>query len=751
MRKANSRSSHALKRALLLTLHLAAASPEYGNVGGSWRTASLSVGADKNGMSSANGRQLEFSDPFNSWLYQRELAIGDFQDLDALYQDASIQLPNTSLSGTILFSDWTVDVTDLRCQNLSIGDLEVSYVRQSNQLAAITLDAIQLNFSCYLDYNYNYLFVNGGGQATAITDDNSANISVAFTSSDFDQDGPTGFMIQSCQAAFNFATLDFHGNGIGLVSSLLNVVEPLLRSFIQQKTEEFACQALNKLNASATQLLQSISSILEPYLNDTANNETVTPVSEAVLLRNATNVTLLSYQDPNGTLAKVVDLLIKEAGSFLGGESSNSKNSSSPDLNVNDVIRSFVLDQDGSLTINASSLSSLVKNGTLLDGGGAFTQTLLQLDSVRILGLDSFTRFVFAPVDNYTLQASFTLESLSLEASFFWEIQPPDATSASPNVTENLSVQLDLGQINVTASLLAAIDQDLLGALPLGALLNTSKILSCLFSIFYETDLTTLDVMVQELGQPIVTGFQSSPGLARVTNTTLNAVYDMYHDVLLRAVPGFFQTTVRNMLSNIIHENLNNSSCQLPALPNSTNALVDLRDLLLPPKAALALGGSGTSPYGGLASFVKQFIDSQLLSVNNATGVPRINDVLIAPLSKDQSGTVGTFQYNGNLLTVDKTVNADALYAQIYFMVNDARIQNVAVDEPLSLLEPVLDEPYLLNNTASFGVNDSLPLQLRANVLFRLLGHGKFALVRHWKSAMLIPLSSTARPQHCFM
>ena len=46
---------------------------------------------------------------------------------------------------------------------------------------------------------------------------------------------------------------------------------------------------------------------------------------------------------------------------------------------------------------------------------------------------------------------------------------------------------------------------------------------------------------------------------------------------------------------------------------------------------------------------LKDLLDSMLLSSNPTTGTPRINDILIEPLTKQQSGEEGTLKFFGNV------------------------------------------------------------------------------------------------------
>jgi hypothetical protein len=117
-------------------------------------------------------------------------------------------------------------------------------------------------------------------------------------------------------------------------------------------------------------------------------------------------------------------------------------------------------------------------------------------------------------------------------------------------------------------------------------------------------------------------------------------------------------------------------------------------------------------------------VTDQLLATED-DGLASINSVLIRQLTEAQSGTKGTIHFEGDLLNTSKRVQVGGLDATVELKAYDARIENLdSVGEPLVLLDPVLNEPHLLNNTATFGVGPS-PLRLGIKFMFALLADGK--------------------------
>jgi hypothetical protein len=555
-----------------------------------------------------------------------------------------------------------------------------------------------------MDYQFHYLSSNSSGRADGSTSTASALLTSAFISDNFTVDGPTGFGVESCNASVDFTSLNFHGKGIGLVSALQTAAEPQLLEALVLESELFVCEALTTLNLTIIEFLQNFSN----FLNSTTGGNVTSPSeAEAILSTEISNTTLLSFSNPQGSLASVINFLVQEVTSYLGSYSN------ATDLYINDVMRSSILNNDGSLSLNASFLFN-VFDGAFFTGGSYFAQSYLVPETMQIFGLDTFTNFsTFQAVDNHTLQANFSLDSLTLLVSMVWEL--PDTS------VENVTLQIDLGQVIASADLLIAIDQDLLGALPLGSLLNSSELFNCIFSTLYDTQITNLLIEVGELGLPKVGGFESSPGSKLIASTFISAVYDMLHYVIQYSLPGFFQSTGAALLTNLTSQIFNQTTCPDPSPSTLTNGLVDMRDFLLSSSNATALGGTGTSPYGDVASSIKGLIDSLL--VDDSMGSPGINSLLIGPLTQQQSGIDGTLS---NLVSFNQYINAeDSVSARIRIELSDVNIENIAVGDPFFLLDPVLDQPYLLNNTATIGINDTTPVQVRADFFFHWDGDGK--------------------------
>ena len=279
--------------------------------------------------------------------------------------------------------------------------------------------------------------------------------------------------------------------------------------------------------------------------------------------------------------------------------------------------------------------------------------------------------------------------------------------------------------MDISLSFLLAIDLDALGSIKLGSVLDIGKILPCLLSSAREASLTELQVSVQEIDFE-VEGFQS-PEVSNAVADSTRVILQEFGDVILASLPAFFDTTVRALLNNWVDYYLSqesSTSCPSKISESSTQSFVDFRDLFLTEPGAVALGGVGTSPYGNLFRTLLDFANDYVLKVDPATGLAAINDVLVGPLSRMQSGTTGSLMFLGDLFNQGSRVAVGGLDARIQLQARDLHISNVdSIGSPLSILDPVINTGTLLNNTATFGVGN--PISIAFNFMFSLLGDGK--------------------------
>ena len=231
---------------------------------------------------------------------------------------------------------------------------------------------------------------------------------------------------------------------------------------------------------------------------------------------------------------------------------------------------------------------------------------------------------------------------------------------SAPNsdpIEEHFTVTVALNDIDIDFSFLLAMNTETLGNMQLGPLLDTETILQCIMGAAEHLSFTELSISVGDVVPPTLAGFLDS-GIDKIVSKGAAALFDMYEPVLLKAMPNFFQLFVREKLNRFVKNPL-----QLMKVCENTrlglSGLLDFRDLLMKPETASAHGGSGRSPYGNVVSWVWDLVQDQLFSADES-GLLAMNDVLVRPLTKAQSGEEGLLSFNQTLVDLNKQyVNLD--------------------------------------------------------------------------------------------
>jgi len=665
--------------------------------------------------SSAPWHPLQQTTSFTNF-YQRHLELGDFDSINGLIQDIAVTLPDTVLTQSLLGITLTLDLKELKCFGFNVGDIEVNYISSVTTSADFDLKVIQLDTTCTFNYNYDYSFLSGSGQGTAYTNDNSVVASLVFTQPNSDEP-PNALAVENCQIDLQITDLDFAG---GIVASILDTADRLIRGYIEGEVQRYACDKVNNLDQSATTLLGTIQSVLEKYLIDVDQTD---PLQAENDFNTTYSSSLVNFQDPKGGISTIVGALLSEASKFLAMTSTDTTTGETT-LGVNELIRTYLLDDSGTFALNASDVS-LPENGVLLQSDGNITSTLIAVLGMRVKGLDSFTRIdPLEDIGRYTLATSFSWQELALEVDMMVELSADNQDGGiTSNVTETVSIGVTFDQMEVSAALLLAIYHEALGSLQLGSLLNMKNILPCIFSTLAGANISQLDVSVGSIGMPTIVGF-NSPGMDRIFATLVEGLWGMYDQVIAKALPAFFSTTIRELLTSTIQKYVDSpEGCPSPVVPPNFD-FVDFRELFLNESEAISFGANGSSPFGDLGVLIRKLIDTEVIAPDSKTGLPKINKAVVDPLTEDQSNKTGTLLLPRDLLNVNSAFSIEKYDARIRFTVSEVKVENLnTMRAPLRLLDPVSDEANTLDNQITFS-NDSLPLSVGARVMLEIIGDG---------------------------
>lgn len=146
----------------------------------------------------------------------RQLAPGDFDGFKALFHNAQITLPPTNISEEVLDGDFELDIQKWHCEDVSIGDVIVSYAVESAKRMTVEIEIAQLDFQWHMTFHYSHLAVpDRDGSADIYTGNNQPVIKLAISSPSFAASPPTSVTVESCQANVTVTDIVLHGGFLG--------------------------------------------------------------------------------------------------------------------------------------------------------------------------------------------------------------------------------------------------------------------------------------------------------------------------------------------------------------------------------------------------------------------------------------------------------------------------------------------------------------------------------------------------------
>jgi hypothetical protein len=635
----------------------------------------------------------------------RLLSPGDFDEFNAIVEDAEIQLPDSLGSSTL-------KLYNIRCTDFSIGDTNLWSRQQDSRTVQLGVEVTDLDMFCIARYDYSGWLLNGRGDVEVTSRGNDVSVEGLAQSSNFDRVPPTGIEISTCNPTVNINDIDFNG---GILGVILNTVERLLRDIMERLIRNQLCSELEQGILSAEGFLDFAKETLDEY-NDDADSSSLDPIEVENSLQVPSSVNLLNLQDQESQFGQWVDEALDHVVSYLRTVVSD-RNTGETNLKANLLIREHLL-EDGALLIE---IADLPVDGILYQGHDVVTETTIRLDSVKLVGLDTLIQFdPMATIGRYTLQNRLGWEHLAFELEATIEIKPSsleDSIIESPSnarILEQVQVILGIDDLLADVSLLSAINQDLLESLQLGSLLQKENALPCLFSTIFRMEVSSFSVQANDIQTPRLDGFVSN-GLDRVFSEVMDAAFLLYEKILLDRSPAFFQKDIRPLLNErFLEKYIQDTSCA--PFNWEANAMVDFRDLLLPPLDALLAGGTGKEPYGNMfSSFVTPNLKEQVMQVD------KLNEQYIRPITKEQSGIEGTLAFESTLFEY-KDLEPSALYDKMEFRVSNVRIHNLdTVTGPLNLLDP-RDWNILFNTITLDSDGLSQALNVTASVLLSIGG-----------------------------
>jgi hypothetical protein len=174
-----------------------------------------------------------------------------FSTLNSIFSEVTLVLPDSSLSSNGL----DLTISELTCSDLSVQDIQLGHNSLSDTTKRIFINISGLEITCNYRWSYKWTIFSGSGFGVALLDPSSfASINFDFVSEDFEQYPPKDVNIDDCKSEVQIGDLNFDGDGLGFISSILNLFEGMLRDRIEGEVDMAVCtelKGLGEFNLSA--------------------------------------------------------------------------------------------------------------------------------------------------------------------------------------------------------------------------------------------------------------------------------------------------------------------------------------------------------------------------------------------------------------------------------------------------------------------------------------------------------------------
>ncbi len=395
------------------------------------------------------------------------------------------------------------------------------------------------------------------------------------------------------------------------------------------------------------------------------------------------------------------------------------------DLRINSLLRNLVLDNDRALNVEFNDL-------VIFDGRDLLTETIIELDRVKVYGLDTIDSFdSLEGAGKYTMLNHFSWQFLSVALDFTITMKPSSEENSIidvpgglvEEVVEKMTISAGINDVDVDFHILLAVDKEKVGGMELGSITDLSNVLPCVLDTIYEVEVAGFVVNSTGIDLPTLSGFVST-GIDKVMTNAASAVFNMYEASLIKVLPSIFQTSIRTALNDLLKKYIATAdkNCPKKEFP-SNKTFVNFGDLLLTQEEAVKVGGSGMSQYGHVFRDAMALLQDEILSIYLSDGRSYLNELIVSKITEKQSSIPGCLRFPNEYGTGFK-LELGEFVANMEFKLSNATIRNIdTISAPLNLLEPI--SPQALNNTLAIGVVNN-PLQGSVVLAFGLNDGRKF-------------------------
>lgn len=354
-------------------------------------------------------------------------------------------------------------------------------------------------------------------------------------------------------------------------------------------------------------------------------------------------------------------------------------------LRVNALVDDFILDGEETLILLFDDTSVQVDD------------LVLSLKEVKVDGLNSFQSLnLIDPIGAQTLVNEFEIERLSIEVVATMDML---STEEPP---QEVSISFGVNDLSVSVILFAAVNVEKVGNIPLGSIVDTNEILSCVLSTVDSLSVPSISVTSVSFEKPKIKGLMTDTG--DVLSASLDSVFEEFKVNIEEAVPVLMDTSVRKVINTVIETLMDGAQC--PEY-DTGDAVVDFRSMF-----------NGESPYGNLPSLLMDLLQSRFFSPDSSTGLARVNSLV----RSWTEGASGVWSMTDNF--IDETTRRfwKVGINWLRFAFGNVAVENLdTVKAPVVLLEPTATNGTLLRNEIGLG-GEPNPIRLSAEAILQTRG-----------------------------
>eukprot|EP00940_MAST-03C_sp_MAST-3C-sp2_P000291 g291.t1 len=676
---------------------------------------------------------------------RRRLSAGDFDELNALFEGTIFLLPDQFFNFDVPWPFTSVDVflTNMQCTDVSIDDMTVESSYKNNKEIDVSVSITGLAMHCTLDWRYDFGLIKGNGKAWVWTSNNRLSSTARFTSEDYATHGPTKSTIESCDVGVDVTNMHFQG---GISGAILNLFKNNVMETTEEEIEAMACDEMSSMGSeSLTSALEGVDEMFSQYLGPSVAPEDPLEAQSQLVVPDGTGK-LVDFTNLEGSpIGDLITTALTEMNERFSTHKPDPETGAST-LGINIIVRDTMLDANGVYHMDLNNLMGNDGSNVLFEGHDMMTQTTVTATAARVRGLDSFTRFLpLSAIGAQTFTSDMRLENVFVEIDVTVDMKPSSSSDSiivnpsTPHQVEHLTIRTGLRAIEFSAAMLVAIDEDALGNLMLGSLLHTDHIVGCAMSTVVALEVPQLSVSVGDILTPHMTGFISH-GLDTVLNNLALGMFMMYRNVMMRALPNYFEMEIRESVANAFLESYTNEEaavCPPPQLvlhdgvvQDSGHPIIDFNALFYDP----AKHGYGDEtdpdtlaklqPFGDIFAKAKKIFDDMVMEIDPETGYANLNTDFVGPYTEAQSNISGTMVWQKEpIFDTEMPLLEFGGLNSFKLVVDNARIENLdTISEPFHLMREGGDgRPFELDHALTMGRNPR-PLAFAADVLFEIDG-----------------------------